>query len=144
MEKSKDSNLAIIYNILKDDYIDCDIPENELRDFAEDLYESVFDDDGDLNDILTMVYYFEEQMKAEGATIEVGKQCVIYEEILRGLDRNEATAKRLYDSFLSYQDLLAFSLLMDTYDCWLTKEERDNVLEIAKRSFIEFVWEDYV
>ena len=116
----------------------------ELRDFAEDLYESVFVDECDLNDILTMVYYFEEQMRAEGANIEFGKQCVIYEEILRLLDRNETNAKRLYDSFLLYQDLQAFSLLMDTYDSWLTKEERNNVLEIGKETFLKCIWEDYV
>lgn len=136
-------NLKIIYGILRDEYSDYDIPEENLREFAEELYESVFVDECELNDILSIVYYYEEQMRAEGATIEVGRQCVIYEVILRYLDRNETNARRLYDSFLSYHDVMAFVLLMDTFDVWLTQEEWDEVLEIGKKCFIKSVWESY-
>lgn len=45
---------------------------------------------------------------------------------------------------MCYHDCQAFSLLMNEYEEWLSKEQRDEILSIAREVFIESVWEDYV
>lgn len=113
-------------------------------EFAQQLNESVFVENCDLNDILILVYEFEEAMRAEGAAIEVGRQCIIYLQIINYLEVNEENAKRLYESFVCYHDCQAFSLLMNEYEEWLSQEQRNEILSIAREVFIESVWEDYV
>ena len=74
----------------------------------------------------------------------LGRQCIIYLQIINQLDINEENAKRLYESFICYHDCQAFSYLMNEYEEWLTQEQRDEILSIAREVFIESVWEDYV
>lgn len=144
IEISVDNDLTLLYGILKDEYKDCDISDGNIMEFAQQLNESVFDENCDLNDILILVYEFEEAMRAEGAVIEVGRQCIIYLQIINYLDVNEENAKRLYESFVCYHDCQAFSLLMNEYEEWLSQEQRNEILSIAREVFIESVWEDYV
>lgn len=144
IEISVDNDLTLLYGILKDEYKDCDISDDDIMEFAQQLNESVFVENCDLNDILILVYEFEEAMRAEGATIDIGRQCIIYLQIINYLDVNEENAKRLYESFICYHDCQAFSLLMNEYEEWLTQEQRDEILSIARGVFIESVWEDYV
>lgn len=138
------NDLSLVYSILKDEYKDCDISNDDIMEFAQQLNESVFVENCDLNDILILVYEFEEAMRAEGAIIDIGRQCIIYLQIINYLDVNEENAKRLYESFICYHDCQAFSLLMNEYEEWLTQEQRDEILTIAHGVFIESVWEDYV
>ena len=144
IEISVDNDLTLLYSILKDEYKDCDISDGNIMEFAQQLNESVFVENCDLNDILILVYEFEEEMRAEGAIIDVGRQCIIYLQIINYLDVNEENAKRLYESFVCYHDCQAFSLLMNEYEEWLSQEQRDEILSIAREVFIESVWEDYV
>lgn len=135
--------LTLVYNILKDEYKDCNISDEDVRRFAVQLNNYAYIENYDLNDILLIVYEFEESMRAKGAIIEVGRQCSIYEKIVRYLDRTAANAKRLYESFLFYRDCLVFDFLMNEYEEWLTKEQRAEILSIAREVFIESVWKDY-
>lgn len=144
IEISVDNDMTLLYSILKDEYKDCDISDGNIMEFAQQLNESVFVENCDLNDILILVYEFEEEMRAEGAIIDVGRQCIIYLQIINYLDVNEENAKRLYESFVCYHDCQAFSLLMNEYEEWLSQEQRDEILSIAREVFIESVWEDYV
>lgn len=144
IEISVDNDLTLLYAILKDEYKDCDISDDDIMEFAQQLNESVFVENCDLNDILILVYEFEEAMRAEGAAIEVGRQCIIYLQIINYLEVNEENAKRLYESFVCYHDCQAFSLLMNEYEEWLSQEQRNEILSIAREVFIESVWEDYV
>lgn len=144
IEIEVDNNMTLLYGILKDEYKDCNISDGNIMKFAQQLNECVFDENCDLNDILILVYEFEEAMRAEGAVIEVGRQCIIYLQIINYLDVNEENAKRLYESFVCYHDCQAFSLLMNEYEEWLSQEQRDKILSIAREVFIESVWEDYV
>lgn len=141
---SVDNDLTLLYGILKDEYKDCDISDDDIMEFAQQLNESIFVESCDLNDILILVYEFEEAMRAKGATIDIGRQCIIYLQIINYLDVNEENAKRLYESFICYHDCQAFSLLMNEYEEWLTQEQRDEILSIARGVFIESVWKDYV
>ena len=98
------NDLSLVYSILKDEYKDCDISNDDIMEFAQQLNESVFVENCDLNDILILVYEFEEAMRAEGAIIDIGRQCIIYLQIINYLDVNEENAKRLYESFICYHD----------------------------------------
>ena len=144
IEIGLDEDLTIVYSILKDEYKDCNISDDDIMQFAQQLNESVFVENCDLNDILILAYEFEEAMRGKGAIIEVGRQCIIYLQIINHLDINEENAKRLYESFVCYHDCQAFSFLMNEYEEWLSQEQRDEILSIAREVFIESVWEDYV
>lgn len=144
IEISMDEDLTLIYGILKEEYKDCDISDDDIMQFAQQLNNYVFVENCDLNDILILVYEFEEAMRARGAIIEVGRQCIIYLQIINYLDINEENAKRLYESFVCYHDCQAFSYLMNEYEEWITPEQREEILAIARDVFIESVWEDYV
>lgn len=144
IEISVDDDLTIVYAILKDEYKDCDISDEDIMQFAQQLNDYVFVENCDLNDILILVYEFEEVMRDKGVIIEVGRQCVIYLQIINHLDINEENAKRLYESFIGYHDCQAFSYLMNEYEEWITQEQREEILSIAREVFIESVWEDYV
>ena len=144
IEISVDEDLSLVYGILKDEYKDCAISDEDIMQFAQQLNEYVFVENCDLNDILIIVYEFEEAMRAKGVIIEIGRQCIIYLQIINQLDINEENAKRLYESFICYHDCQAFSYLMNEYEEWLTQEQRDEILSIAREVFIESVWEDYV
>lgn len=144
IEIEYDESMSLLYRILKDTYSNCTVTDDDLRWFADVLNERVFVEKCDLNDILDIVYDCEEDMRSRGAVIEVGKQCVIYEQIIRYLDEDEENAKRFYESFLYYHDCLAFSLLMGEYEDFLTKEQREEILSIAREAFIEELWKHYV
>lgn len=139
-----EKNLTLILDILKDVYEDCNISDDDFTWFAKQLNEYVFVEKCRLNDILVLAYDFEEYMRSEGVVIDVGRQCAIYDRIIEYLDVNEENSKRLYDSFLEYRDCQAFSCLMNEFSEWLTKEQREEILAIAREEFIESVWEDYV
>ena len=139
-----DEDLTLVLTAVKDEYDDCDISDEDLLNFARRLNRDYFAGDDDLNGILNDVYYFEEAMRAKGAVIEVGRQCSIYDRIINYLDVNEKNAKRLYESFMGYHDCQAFIYLMNEYEEWITKEQRKEILDIAREMFIESVWEDYV
>lgn len=136
--------LELMQGVLKDVYSDCDVPEADLVEFARELDTYLFEQDGDLFDILDMVYRFEQYMRSQGVTINVGRQCMVHLCIINTLDRNEFEAQRLYESFLGYHDVQSFSFLMEDYRDWLTQKQVDEILEIAKDCFIEEVWRDYV
>lgn len=137
-------NLMHVYWMLKDVYIDCNIHNEDIVRFAIYLNNYIFIENGDLTEILSIVYDFEEAMRNRGAVIDIGRQCSIYDRIINCLAMNEENAKRLYESFLCYHDCQAFSLLMNEYEEWLSQEQRDEILSIAREVFIECVWEDYV
>lgn len=134
----------LVLSILKDEYKDCDISSTDITLFAKQLNNQVFVEDCDLNDILFMVYNFEEAMRSKGVVIDIGRQCCIYTCIINILEINEENAKRLYESFLGYHDCQAFTYLMNEFEEWITKEQREEILSIAREMFIESVWEDYV
>lgn len=144
IEISVDENFSLVLSIIKDEYKDCDISNEDIISFAKYLNNQVFIEDCDLNDILFMVYNFEESMRDEGVVIDIGRQCCIYDCIINILEINEENAKRLYESFLGYHDCQAFSYLMNEFEEWITKEQREEILSIAREMFIESVWEDYV
>lgn len=139
-----DENERKVYEVLQDAYEGCGIPDEELRGFAVDLSDEVFIDECRLNDIFCSVACFEEQMRMEDIEIDIGMQCAVYAGILNCLERNEMNAKRVYESYLEYRDISAFYDLMIDYAEWLTEEERAKVLEIAKVTFMEEIWKQYV
>lgn len=138
-----DKDLTLVLSEVKAEYDDCNISDEDLLNFARRLNRDYFVGDDELNGILNDVYRFEEAMRAKGANIEVGRQCSIYERIINNLDVNEKNAERLYESFMGYHDCQAFSYLMNEYEEWITKEQRKEILDIAREVFIESVWEDY-
>lgn len=144
IEISVDYDLTFVYGILKDEYKDCNLSDEGIMQFAQWLKHYVFVKNCNLNDILIIVHEFEEAMRAKGAIIEIGRQCIIYLQIINHLDINEENAKRLYESFLGYHDCQVFSYLMNEYEEWITQEQREEIISIAREVFIESVWEDYV
>lgn len=140
----EDNNLTKIYNILKWEYDDCDIENENLLQFAIQLNEYVFDKKYCLNEIICLVSNFEEYMRENGKTIDIGRHCLIFDSIIDCLEIDEENAKRLYESFLEFRDCNTFWRLMDAYTQFLTEEQRKKVLFIAKEEFDKFVWEDYV
>ena len=144
IEVRVEENFSLVLSILKDEYKDCGISVADIMLFAKQLNNQVFIEDCDLNDILFMVYIFEESMRNKGAVIDIGRQCCIYDSIINILEINEKNAKRLYDSFLSYHDCQAFSYLMNEFEKWITPRQREKIISIARETFIESVWEDYV
>lgn len=144
IEISVDDDLTLVYRMLKNEYKDCNLSDEDIMRFANYLSNYIFVEKGDLNDTLSIVYNFEESMRDKGAVIEIGRQCNIYLQIINYLDFNEENAKRLYESFLYYHDCQAFSYLMNEFEEWITPEQRDGILSIARDVFIESVWKDYV
>lgn len=139
-----EGKLEIVEEILESEYKDFGISDDDIMQFAKRLNNYIFVKNGRLNDILFIVYNFEEAMREKGAVIQIGRQCRIYDRIINLLNMNEENAERLYESFLGYQDVLAFSFLMNEFEEWITKEQREEILSIAREVFIECVWKDYV
>ena len=108
-------NLERVLSVIKDEYEDCGISNNDIRLFAKQLNNRIFIKNRDLNDILFMVYNFEDAMRYGGVVIDIGRQCRIYNHIINILEINEGNAKRLYESFLGYHDCQAFSYLMNEF-----------------------------
>lgn len=144
IEISAEDNLNIIYGIIKDEYADCGVAAEYAFGLAEEIYGAVFKDGENLNAVLSYVYEFEECMRLKGVKIGCGRQCVIFDGVVRLLDINANNAKRLYESFEWYRDVLVFDLLMNEYEEFLTKEQRENLLETARETFVPEVWESYV
>jgi len=142
IEIEYDDNLSFVYAMLKVNYSDCIVKDDDLRWFAAILNDSVFVEKCDLDEIFNIVYECEEYMRGEGAVIEVRQQYSIYGDIIQYLDCNEENAKRLYECFLWFNDPLAFGLLMGKYKEWITPQQRLEILSIACECFTESAWEN--
>lgn len=138
-----DQTLSDIFDTLKTIYEDCNISKKDLFVLANHLNNYYFLDNGRLNDILNDVYYFEEGMRAKGIKINIGRQCSIFAQLVHYLELNEENAMRLYESFLSYYDIEVFYTLMEYCEEWLTEEQKNKIMAIAKKNFIEEIWSEF-
>lgn len=138
-----DANYKALVEVLKSVYDGCEIDEYELEMFAADLCDYFFDEQGEINDIFTMVECFENQMRDDGAHIENDKQLDVYYNVINLLEVNESNAKRLCESFSQFTEIQCFILIMEEFRDVLTKEQEKSVMDIAKRTFLPFIWEPY-
>lgn len=144
IEVGDSAELRMICSDIKDAYEDCNIPEEDIANFARRLWRNFIVEKDDLNEILSETFSFEENMRDGGAAIEIGRQCAIYNIIISNLKPNSENAARLYKSFLEYRNLYAFTYLMDECSEYITAEQRKNLLDIAQKTFIRSVWEKYI
>lgn len=136
MGQEKDFNFVL--DTLKKEYANCkNVSERGIENFAQPLYEHVFVERGPLNEILDMVASFENMERVKGATIEFSRQPSIYLSFVNYFDYDEETARRLYESFLGYHEYEVFDRLTNEYGEWLTQEEIERIIEIARKAFSE-------
>ena len=132
------------YKELKDIYREYkEISDGDIMSLTSELYDCAFVYGG-LTDIFLIVDSFESSMKRQGAKIAGGEEYYVYDFVLSILDINEKSARMVYENFLDIQVASAFYMLMDDFNEWLTKEEIDNVLELARDVFDKEIWESYV
>lgn len=81
IEIEVDENLSCILSKLLSVYRVYGVSNGDIISFARLLHCKVFIEKCNLNDVLIMVYNFEEAMRDKGAVIETGEQCVIYDFI---------------------------------------------------------------
>ena len=58
--------------------------------------------------------------------------------------RRIANAQRMFTSFMGYHDVQAFNYLMNEYREYLSAEQIEDILKVAKEAFVEDVWESYI
>ena len=59
IEIEYDESMSLLYGMLKDEYSDCEVSDEDIRWFTDILNDRVFVEKCDLNDILDIVYYCE-------------------------------------------------------------------------------------
>ncbi len=124
-----------IYEMLKFAYREENVPDEDLRYFAEELYDHVFVYKGSFVEVMTMVYFFENDLSDEGIIIDISNECYIFDEMVRMLDENSENAERLYNTFFEINSLEVFELLMTTYSEWLTEDQIKEIKETAMGFF---------
>lgn len=124
-----------IYEMLKFAYEEDNVPDKDLRYFAEELYDHVFVEKGSLVAVTALVEIFEDNLSDDGIKIDIPNDCYIFTEMVRMLDRNSKNAQRLYKTFLECNDFDVFELLMTTYRKWLTEDQIREIKEIAMGFF---------
>lgn len=72
-----------------------------INAFAEELNESVFVEQYNLEDIFLIVFQFEEE-----ANIEESRSFDVFTDVIDMLESGEKTAQRLYESFMYGMDIL--------------------------------------
>lgn len=119
-----------ITQILKDVYED-KLSDDTLYPFAEDLYESIFVCEYDLDDILSIVFEYESEME-----LDFSEVYYVFCELIDLLENNEANARRLYQSFMYEFDCLhTFVKLYNEYSKYLSKKELAKAKEKAFGTF---------
>ena len=99
--------------------------EQTINEFANDLYESVFIEQYDFDDIPAIVFEYE-----TNAGIEKSEWNNIFSSVIDLLDNNEITAKRLYNNFMNeFECLEAFVKLVNENSEYLSKEQLSEVKE---------------
>lgn len=96
----KDLKLEQIVQILKGVYKD-KMSNETLNSFAEDLYDSLFVCEYDLDDITAIIFEYESEMG-----LEFSEFYYVFCELIDLLENNETNARRLYDSFMNDFDCL--------------------------------------
>ena len=124
-----------IYEMLKFAYREDNVPDEDLRYFAEELYDHVFVYKGSFVEVMTMVNFFEDDLSDEGIIIDSQNDWYIFDEMVNMLDENSENAERLYKTFLEFNDFDVFELLMTTYSEWLTEDKKKEIMEIAMGHF---------
>ena len=115
------------------------MPEKLLNECAAELYESVFIDEYDLDDIPSIVVSYEER-----ADIEEDEWLWVFIDIVHLLDRGESTARRLYKSFMYDLDVIdTFVLLVIENEEYLSQEELAAAKEKAFQTFDRELLESY-
>lgn len=92
--------LEQIRDILKDEYTD-KMSDDTVAAFAEELYDSMFVEQYDLDDIFAIVGQYEDE-----AELEDSELLTVFGRLIDLLDNCETTAKRLYKSFMYDADIL--------------------------------------
>lgn len=87
---------------------------------------------------------FEQEQHDIGNTIDYSKEYYIFSAVINMLNVDNANAQRLYESFLEYNDIGVFDLLMGIDEKFLSAEQRRRVLDIAKDTFEKPLWENYI
>lgn len=102
--------------------------EQTLNEFANNLYESVFVEQYDFDDIPAIVIEYETD-----AGIEDSEWYYIFSNIIDLLDNNEETAKRLYNNFMNeFECLDTFVKLVNENAEYLGKEQ---LLKVKEKGF---------
>lgn len=89
-----------IKEILNYEYED-KMSDEMINAFAEELNESVFVEQYDLENIFLIVDQFEEE-----ANIEKSRSSYVFTDVIDLLESGEKTAQRLYESFMYSMDIL--------------------------------------
>ena len=140
--------LDLIFSALKDDYDGWEalgVSDGDLYDLAEELYDLIYVDKGSLCEIMNIAYCFEQEFVDEDSEKNgfYSNEWYVFSSMIDLLDHNEENAKRLYETFLKFHDIGVFNTLMIWYDEWLTKEQRKEIMSIARGAFDKIIWEDY-
>lgn len=122
--------LEKIKEILNEEYGDA-MSYEMLKDFANDMYDSLFVGEYDLSDIFALANDYE-----SNANIEDGKAFDIFTDLLDLLDNGVKTAQRLYESFMHEADLLETFLKLYNENAEYISEEK--LAEAKKKAFEVF------
>ena len=133
-----------IYEMLKFAYREDNVPDEDLRYFAEELYDHVFVYKGSFVEVMMMVNFFENDLSDEGIIIDIPNECYIFTQMVNMLDENSENAERLYETFLEFNDFDVFELLMTTYSEWLTEDQIREIKEIAMGFFDKTLIKPYI
>ncbi|MDE6442774.1 MAG: hypothetical protein K2L12_08505 [Clostridia bacterium] len=134
----KDLKYKQIEQVLKDVYED-KISDDTFNPFAEDLYDSVFLCEYDLEDIFAIVFTYEAEIE-----LEFSEVYYVFCQLIDLLEINEINARRLYKSFMDEFDCLeTFVKLYNECSEYLSKIELAKAKEKAFGTFDRLTLELY-
>lgn len=139
-----DKVMSDILKVVCEEYEGSGIAYDDKVALAGRLYDHVFVECGSLNEVFCIVMEFEQEQHDMGNTIDYSKEYYIFSAVINMLNVDNANAQRLYESFLEYNDIGVFDLLMGIDEKFLSAEQRRRVLDIAKDTFEKPLWENYI
>lgn len=139
--------LNSVYSALKSEYKDWNISDSDLRNFAESLYDHVFVQKGRLLEIFVFVSNFEEMIMWNDGDNDnneyISNECYVFDDMIDLIDACKENTERLYNTFLEFRDPNLFSTLMTKFDEWLTNEQKEELMSIARGEFDKIIWDMY-
>ena len=98
--------------------------------FVSRLYYDLFNPNGELLNLLYSIY-----RSVEIFELEDGWEEYLFDNLIYLLDKDEITAKRLYNCFTEYNSLKVFVRIMQSYAEYLSDDELAEVKKIGFETF---------
>ncbi len=110
-----------------------DVSKSILTSFSNDIYREIFEKKSDFDDLFSIIYSYENELAKEQEEEENESfSWYVFAGVLDLVEDGEETAKRLYSSFMKFNDISLLSKLLNQNAEWLTESQIEEVKKTAK------------